>query len=276
MRNIININNNWKFIRQDAGLPEAYPEAWTDVNLPHTWNAVDGNDGNGSYYRGKCWYARTFETPVQPLAGGRVFVEFQGANSEATVYVNGEKVVYHEGGYSTFRADITELCKAEGENLLVVSCSNEANDYVYPQNADFTFYGGLYRDVNQISVPNAHFDLEYYGGPGIMVTPKPTDCGGATFEVEAFVKNGDENFTVQYTVLDEMGNEVGYAVRPWDAPKTTIFVPDAVKWDFENPYLYTVVAQLQRRNETCDEIDTRVGVRSFRCDPQEGFFSMVS
>ena len=81
MRNIININENWKFIREDAGLPAAYPAEWSTVNLPHTWNAVDGNDGNGSYYRGTCWYAKTFETPKQALAGGRVFVEFQGDNS---------------------------------------------------------------------------------------------------------------------------------------------------------------------------------------------------
>ncbi len=270
MRNIINLNDNWKFIREDAGLPGAYPESWQDVQLPHTWNAVDGNDGNGSYYRGTCWYARTFETPQQPLAGGRVFVEFLGANSEATVYVNGQKVAYHEGGYSTFRADITDAC-ADGENLLAVSVCNEANDRVYPQNADFTFYGGLYRDVNLISVPNAHFDLEYYGGPGIMVTPKPAQ-GGATFEIEAFVKNADENFTVQYTVYDEEGKAVAFGVRPASAPKTTLFVPDAQLWDFENPYLYTVVAQLQRRNETYDEIDVRAGVRSFSCDAQKGFF----
>ena len=272
MRNIISINENWKFIRENVGLPAAYPADWTDVNLPHTWNAVDGNDGNGSYYRGKCWYAKTFDTPVQPLAGGKVFVEVLAASSEATVYVNGTEVIYHEGGYSTFRADITDLCKDGEENLLVIACNNEANDFVYPQNADFTFYGGLYRGVNIISVPNAHFDLEYYGGPGIMVTPKPTECGGATFEIEAFVKNADENFTVQYTVLDEEGLEVAYASRPASAPKTTVFLPDAHLWDFENPYLYTVVAELQRRNETYDEIDTRVGVRSFHVDPQEGFY----
>ena len=126
MRNIININSGWKFIRENVGLPTAFPADWIDVCLPHTWNAVDGNDGNGSYYRGTCWYATTFETPKQPLAGGRVFVEFMGANSEATVYFNGEKVAYHEGGYSTFRAELTDLCKQEGENLLVVSVCNEA------------------------------------------------------------------------------------------------------------------------------------------------------
>ena len=271
MRNIININENWKFIQEDAGLPSVYPADWQTVDVPHSWNAVDGCDGNGSYDRGQYWYAKTFETPVQPLAGGRVFVEFMGVNSEATVYVNGEKVTYHEGGYSTFRAEITDLCKADEENLLVVAVNNKANDYVYPQHADFTFYGGIYRDVNIISVPDAHFDLEYYGGPGIMVTPKPTECGGATFEIESWVKNADENFTVQYSIFDEDGEEVGYAVRPADATKTTIFVPDANLWDFDEPYLYTVVAELQRRNETYDDIEVNVGVRTFACDPQEGF-----
>ena len=271
MRNIININENWKFIQEDAGLPSVYPENWQTVDVPHSWNAVDGCDGNGSYDRGQYWYAKSFETPVQPLAGGRVFVEFMGVNSEATVYVNGEKVTYHEGGYSTFRAEITDLCKDGEENLLVVAVNNKANDYVYPQHADFTFYGGIYRDVNIISVPDAHFDLEYYGGPGIMVTPKPTECGGATFEIESWVKNADENFTVQYSIFDEDGEEVGYAVRPADATKTTIFVPDANLWDFDEPYLYTVVAELQRRNETYDDIEVNVGVREFKCDPQEGF-----
>ncbi len=153
----------------------------------------------------------------------------------------------------------------------MVECSNIANDYVYPQNADFTFYGGLYRGVNLISVPNAHFDLEYYGGPGMMVTPKPTDCGGATFEIESFVKNADENFTVQYSIFDEEGNEVGYAVRPADTAKTTIFVPDINLWNLDAPYLYTVIAELQRRNETYDDIEVNVGVRSFSCDPERGF-----
>ena len=271
MRNIININENWKFIQEDAGLPSVYPADWQTVDVPHSWNAVDGCDGNGSYDRGQYWYAKTFETPAQPLAGGRVFVEFMGVNSEATVYVNGTKVTYHEGGYSTFRAEITELCKDGEENLLVVAVNNKANDYVYPQHADFTFYGGIYRDVNIISVPDAHFDLEYYGGPGIMVTPKPTECGGATFEIESWVKNADENFTVQYSIFDEDGEEVGYAVRPADATKTTIFVPDANLWDFDEPYLYTVVAELQRRNETYDDLEVNVGVREFKCDPQEGF-----
>lgn len=271
MRNVINLNQDWKFIQQDAGLPESLPADWQTVQLPHSWNAIDGQDGNGSYDRGKYWYAKTFETPKQPLPGGKVFVEILAAGQQATVYVNGTEVTYHEGGYSTFRADITSLCKEEGENLLVVACSNEYKDNVYPQSADFTFYGGLYRGVNLISVPEAHFDLEYYGGPGIQVTPKPCDCGGATFEIVTYVKNTDENFTVLYSVLDAEGKEVASGCRPADSTGITLYVPDAKKWDIDSPYLYTVKAALQRRNETYDEISTRAGVRSFSCDPQKGF-----
>ena len=271
MRNIINLNQDWRFIQENAGLPEVFPEHWSVINLPHTWNAVDGHDGNGGYNRGCYWYAKSFTTPKQPLAGGRVFVEILAAGQQATVYVNGSEVIYHEGGYSTFRADITDLCKEEGENLLVVACSNENKSSVYPQSADFTFYGGLYRGVNLISVPNTHFDLEYYGGPGLQVTPKPCECGGATFEMVSWVKNPDENFTVMYSVKDAEGKEVASAVRSADDTKVTVYVPDVTKWDMDNPYLYTVTATLQRRNEAYDEISARVGVREFSCDPNKGF-----
>ena len=273
MRNIINLNQGWKFIQKDAGLPSVLPEDWQSVDLPHTWNAIDGHDGNGSYDRGSYWYARNFETPKQPLAGGRVYVEVLAAGQQATVYVNGEKVTYHEGGYSRFRADITDLCRTDGsENLLVINCSNEYKDSVYPQTADFTFYGGLYRGVNLISVPDAHFDLDYYGGPGFTVTPKPCDCGGAEFELKTYVTNPDENFTVLYSVKDAGGNEVAGGCRPADDTAITLYVPDAHLWSVDDPYLYKVTALLQRRNEACDEITVDAGVRSFSVDPGKGFF----
>lgn len=270
MRNVLNLNDNWKFIQKDAGLPQTLPADWQDVNLPHCWNAVDGHDGNGSYDRGKYWYAKSFSTPKQPLGGGKLFVEVLAAGQQATVYMNGKEVAYHEGGYSIFRADITEQCKEEGENLLVIACSNELKDSVYPQSADFTFYGGLYRGVNLISVPDAHFDLEYYGGPGIQVTPTPTE-GGASFEIVSYVKNVDENFTVLYTICDAQGQEVAQACRPAESPAVTVFVPDAQLWEIDSPYLYTVKAVLQRRNEAYDEISVQAGVRSFSCHPDKGF-----
>lgn len=271
MRNVINLNQDWRFIQENAGLPECLPENWLKIDLPHSWNAIDGQDGNGSYDRGCYWYAKSFTTPKQPLAGGKVYVEILAAGQQAAVYVNGKEVIYHEGGYSTFRADITDLCKEDGDNLLVVACSNENKSSVYPQSADFTFYGGLYRGVNLISVPDTHFDLEYYGGPGLQVTPKPCECGGATFELVSWVVNPDENFTVLYSIKDSEGKEVACAVRPADDTKVTVYVPDITRWDIDNPYLYTVTATLQRRNEAYDEISARVGVRDFSCDPNKGF-----
>jgi len=271
MRNLIQLNHDWRFVQKDAGLPAALPQDWERVELPHSWNAVDGHDGNGSYDRGRYWYAKSFPTPKQPLAGGRVYVEFPAAGQQAAVYVNGREVICHEGGYSAFRADITNLCKAEGENLLVVACSNESKSSVYPQAADFTFYGGLYRGVNLISVPEVHFDLDYYGGSGLQVTPKPCESGGAAFEMITWVKGADENFTVMYSIKDADGKEVASAVRPADCTKVTVYVPEAKKWEINDPYLYTVTATLQRRNEAYDEISARVGVRSFSCDPARGF-----
>ncbi len=271
MRTIIDLDQDWKFIREDAGLPAEFPEHWQDVDLPHTWNAVDGMDGGGNYYRGRCWYARTFEMPRQPLPGGRVYVEILAAGQQAAVYVNGRQAVYHEGGYSAFRADVTELCREDGKNLLAVACDNSNKDSVYPQSADFTFYGGLYRGVNLISVPHTHFDLDHFGGPGLKVTPRPCSCGGAKFELESWVTDPDENFTVMYSIKNAEGHEVASAVRPASDPNVTVAVPSARRWSMDDPYLYTVTAALQRRNEAYDEVSARVGVREFSCDPQKGF-----
>lgn len=271
MRNIVNLNRDWRFIQEDAGLPEEFPSRWKQIDLPHTWNAVDGHDGNGSYARGRFWYAKSFRKPVQPLEGGRVYVEIPAAGQQAEVFVNGTSVIYHEGGYSTFRADITDLCREDEDNLLVIACSNENKSSVYPQSADFTFYGGLYRGVNLISVPKTHFELEYYGGPGIQITPKPCEDGGAVFEMESWIAGGDENFTVMYSVLDARGKEVAAGVRPADDTKLTLYVPEAHLWEIDSPYLYTVTATLQRRNEAYDEVTARAGVRSFSCDPEKGF-----
>lgn len=271
MREQINLNQGWKFTMEDEGVVTSLPIHWQDVDLPHTWNAVDGHDGNGSYKRSSCWYAKSFKTPKQPLAGGRTYVEILAAGQQASVYVNGKKAAYHEGGYSIFRADITDLCRPEGENLLVINCSNEYKDSVYPQSADFTFYGGLYRGVNMISVPDTHFDLDYCGGPGIMVTPKPCDCGGASFEITTYVTNPGEDFTVLYSIEDREGMEVASGTRPSDNTSITLVVPDARLWQIDDPYLYKVTALLVRRNEVYDEVSAKTGVRSFSCHPDKGF-----
>ena len=264
MREIISLNENWTL-----SFPKG-DHATEQVNLPHTWNAVDGNDGNGSYLRTTGVYTRTFTAPKQPREGGRTYVEVLAAALNSTVKVNGQVATTHEGGFSIFRADVTDLCH-EGENELTIEVSNEDTPSMYPSSADFTFYGGLYRGVNLISVPDAHFDLNYYGGPGMMVTPVPTEDGGANFTIKSFVTNPADDLTVMYSIEDCFGREVASAVRGSADTEVTIYVPDAQLWSMDEPNLYTVVATLQRNNEEVDEIAANVGVRSFKVTPDEGF-----
>ena len=264
MREIISLNENWTL-----SFPKG-DHATEQVNLPHTWNAVDGNDGNGSYLRTTGVYTRTFTAPKQPREGGRTYVEVLAAALNSTVKVNGQVATTHEGGFSIFRADVTDL-RHEGENELTIEVSNEDTPSMYPSSADFTFYGGLYRGVNLISVPDAHFDLDYYGGPGMMVTPVPTEDGGANFTIKSFVTNPADDLTVMYSIEDCFGREVASAVRGSADTEVTIYVPDAQLWSMDEPNLYTVVATLQRNNEEVDEIAANVGVRSFKVTPDEGF-----
>ena len=197
----------------------------------------------------------------------RYYIEFQGANSSAEVYLNGKKIASHDGGYSTFRADMTDAL--EIRNLLVVVVDNSANETVYPQMADFTFYGGIYRDVNVICVSDAHFDLDYYGAPGIKVTPE-VKGNGADVEVEVFVTNGKMGQTVKYTLLDKEGNAL--AETESADTKVVLAIPSVTLWHGrKNPYLYTAKAELIEDGKILDNISARFGCRTFKIDADNGF-----
>ena len=150
MRKITLLNTDWKYVKSAADAAAAFAASGEAVTLPHTWNAVDGQDGGNDYYRGTCWYTKKLEVPALE-DGEEAWLEFTAAAMMADVYLNGEKLAHHEGGYSTFRVNLTDHLQAENE--LAVSVDNSDNDRVYPQKADFTFYGGLYREVNLIVVP---------------------------------------------------------------------------------------------------------------------------
>ena len=195
MRREIELKKGWVFTGRDGKAVK--------VDLPHTWNAVDGQDGGNDYYRGTCHYSTTFAAPDLDSKTQRVYLEFQGVNSSAEVVLNGQKVMSHDGGYSTFRADVTEFLTKE--NKLEVAVDNSVNDRVYPQKADFTFYGGIYRDVLLRIVSNEHFEMDYYGGDGVMVTPTVEGKDGKV-HVESFHKA--ENAKVAVTLIDAQGNPV--------------------------------------------------------------------
>ena len=202
MRQIIDINRKWAFSKEADQVPEKMPKNWYWVNLPHTWNAIDGQDGGNDYYRGTAFYAKEIQRAELPQAD-RYYLELRGANSSADVYLNGKAMSHHDGGYSTWRVDLTE--SLTDRNLLVIAVDNGVNDRVYPQNADFTFYGGLYRDANLIAVSESHFDLEYYGGTGIQVTPTVTGAD-ASVEIRAFVSGAKPGQQLRFCVKDADGN----------------------------------------------------------------------
>jgi len=266
MRTVVNFNAKWAFTKQATEVPTQLPGNWDWVNLPHSWNAIDGQDGGNDYYRGTCYYAKTLDRSELPQAD-KYYLEICGANSSATVFVNGKSLAHHDGGYSTWRVDITEALEAC--NLFVIAVDNSANDRVYPQMADFTFYGGLYRDVNIICVNKSHFDLEYYGAPGIKVTPEVCQKS-AKVEVEVFLKDKAEGQLVRISLLDKEGNCVA-ACETHDT-KTGLAINDVRLWHGRrDPYLYTAVAELVENGEVIDKVSARFGCRTFEIDPERGF-----
>lgn len=261
MRNIVSFNDNWKFIKNAADEVEAAKGEGESIALPHTWNAVDGQDGGNDYHRGTCWYVKKFAKPEKNETD-KAYLEFCGAAMTAEIYLNGEKISRHEGGYSTFRVEITE--RLEEENTLVVSVDNSNNTTVYPQTADFTFYGGLYRDVNLIIVPETHFDLAYCGSQGIKVTPVVNlEEKKAVVTVEAWVC-GDADM-----VTFEVNQEKINASLEDGRAKAEFVIENVHLWDgVDDPYLYTAKAFM----ENGDIVSTRFGCRKYYIDPQKGFF----
>ena len=263
-----NINASWKFTKDAVSVAPGTSVLangnWEQIDLPHTWNGTDGQDGGNDYHRGTCYYAKTMsraEFGEEP----NVYMEFEGANSSATLYVNGKQAGSHDGGYSTWRVNITDLL--EDENEIVVAVDNAPNDHVYPQMADFTFYGGLYRNVNVLSVGDAHFELDYYGGPAISVTPevKGTD---AEVEVQVFVTDGDE---LEYVILDD-GKEIAKQTVSADTTSVHFTIPNVHLWNGrKDPHLYTAKVSLKKDGKVVDERTTRFGCRTFEIDPEKGF-----
>ena len=255
MRRIQKIMNDWSFIYHDG--------TKTVLDLPHTWNAIDGQDGGNDYWRGTCRYEKTFAMPEFDAETELVYLQFHGVNASAKVVLNGKEVCVHDGGYSTFRNDVTAIL--EDENELVVYVDNSVNDKVYPQKADFTFYGGIYRDVELLTVSKAHFELDYFAGPGIKVTP---EVKGKDAEIRVETWTNTEG-NVKVTLTDAEGK----AVAEGNGTDAVLKVADVHLWDgVADPYLYTVKAELTVDGKVVDEVSTTCGVRYFSFDADKGFY----
>ncbi len=257
MRKITNINNDWLFTIDGKT---------QNINLPHTWNAFDGQDGSNGYLRTKGVYTKELE-PSDKIT----FLECEGVNSKAEIRVNNELVATHQGGYSTFRTDITKYIK-NGCKIEIVA-DNTSDDTVYPTAADFTFYGGVYRDVNLIEVPDCRFSMTDYGSDGVYITPVKTDSGWE-IQIKALIDNADYSHMARFTLLDAEGTQLAStecALKPIVCSALTVENP--ILWQgVENPYLYTVKCEIFSENEIADCLNIKTGLREFYVDSEKGFF----
>ena len=273
MRKEVLFNDNYVFEKE--GVTEV-------VALPHTWNAEDGQSAS-DYYRGVCTYTKKFTKP-QLADGEQLYLEINGANSSSQVSLNGRLLATHDGGYSTYHVNLTE--ELLDENELIIKVDNSPNDHVYPQKADFTFYGGLYRDIKLITVPESHFDLDYYGGKGFYVTPQMKEDGSAEIRFDAYVYGEAEEVSV--SVKNGPGAQHVTLYIPEEDTQTlyedgalsgtnhftgTVTIEHPHLWNgLKDPFLYTATASLKKNGQVTDEVTTKFGCRSYHFDPEKGFF----
>lgn len=307
MRKIIPLNHNWQFAKTPYSKRDEADIRWSCVSLPHTWNAVDGADGGGAYYRGECCY-KTTVNPGTLLAGSPwafareaesrrntdtaphpaahpsslpsvcAFLRIPALSLRGSVYVNGREAGSHEGGYSAFTVDITkdflQARESDAELEILITADNSDHSHIYPQMADFTFYGGLYRGVELLLLPEAHFDVTFHGAKGLCITTElPEESGHALLHINSWVTTDAEDYTVRYQVVDRDGSIVAECWRPAAEPKADILLLSPELWQgVDNPYLYRLTATLVYRNEQVDQVSTTFGIREFYVDSEKGFF----
>ncbi|MBR4859095.1 MAG: glycoside hydrolase family 2 protein, partial [Clostridia bacterium] len=264
MRQIVKFNDNWHFWKDVADVN--IQDGGENVNLPHTWNAIDGQDGGNDYFRGTCVYKKVFHRDELPESE-KYYLEINGANSSADVYMNGKRLAHHDGGYSTWRINITGYLRPE--NIITVLVDNSPNEEVYPQVADFTFYGGLYRDVNIICVNDTHFELEYFGSRGLIITPEIIG-NDADVKIDTYITNIENGDEILCSIYDADNNLV--AESKSKETSVNLKIENVHLWHGTvDPYLYTAKASIIRNGEEIDSVSSRFGCRTFKIDPQNGF-----
>ena len=275
------LDGPWHFQRADvpaASGAEFDDAGWPVVTLPHTWNAVDGEAG-GEYYRGPGWYRRELQLPDAP-ATRRRYLQFDGAALAADVWVNGHAAGHHEGGYATFRLDVTAWLHA-GRNVVAVRVDNAPSRRIAPLGGDFTVFGGLYRGVQLVSTDAAHIDLLDDGGPGVYVGTREITHGEARLALSTRVTNdapGARALRLRWTLRDAGGTlvqrrvaRVVVAAGSTRSVSQDLAVARAHVWQgVDDPYLYTLSVEVLDGRAVLDRVATAVGIRAFSIDPDHG------
>ena len=256
MRTVLNIDSGWKFTKEGETVA---------VDLPHSFNAEDGQS-RPDYYRGKCSYSKK----LPPLEGGS-WLEINGANSVAEVYLGNRKIAEHRGGYSMFRVELTPYLKESDE--LRIDVDNSDFDDVYPSTADFTFYGGLYRDVNVITgLGKKHFALDS-GRNGVFVTPEVLKDGNGKLTVKTVVRGVETGDEIKLTLTDRDGKVAASLTAATAAGEYSLDVSDVSLWNgTAEPYLYTLRCELYSAGVKEDEVTVKTGFRTVTFDAEKGCF----
>lgn len=294
MKTITPLQTGWRFYRGAYPVP---PGAETQtVDLPHTWNAMDGQDGGGDYFRGECCYVKTIR--LQKKENTLYYLAFYGANSVCTLYVNGVSVGVHRGGYTLFRMNITHAL-VSGENEIVAAVSNAPFPDVIPLTADFTFFGGIYREVSLAEVSGTHFSLEEFGSDGVLVTypNTPQIAKSAQVTVRAAIKGAGIGCRLRVSIsqadtfvpcvgidqpdfeLEQLTDPAQQTVAEAETEITsaqtalTLCVASPHLWNGRKaPFRYKVLCEILQNGSVCDCVEKYIGFRYFRIDPKKGFF----
>ena len=283
-RERLTLNQGWRYadgVQSGAQAPAFDDAGWTAVALPHTWNAHDGFDKRKPYRRGEGWYRRELSLPPG-LEGKRLFVRFEGANQVADVFLNGRLLGRHVGGYTAFAFEITPFVRFDAPNLLAVRVDNSHDPDIPPLEADFTFFGGIYRDAWLIATDPLHVDVLDHASAGIFIDTPQADAGRAVVRVRGAVVNQSgarREVSVRHRVLDAQGREVARtASRPLAMDGGRRVFEDLLPplrnpqlWSPDAPYLYRVVTEVLHAGRVTDRVENRFGVRWFHFDAQRGF-----
>jgi len=284
------INSNWAFHKGDInGFPSNRSDTshWEKVSLPHSWNTADVTVDSPSYYRGIGWYKKTIYVP-QSWQGKSVYLYFEGVNQVSEVFINGQSLGKHIGGYTAFSFDIGKLLKYDKPstpNEITVKADNSHNENIPPLNADFTFFGGIYRDVYLITANPVHFNLDDNGGSGgvKIKTPVVSDAE-ADVTIESAVTNTGSaklKIFVSSVIEDAAGNQVKEASTNVNLPANgTITNVQPINgiarphlWSPDDPYLYEVITTIKDKDgNVLDETASPLGLRWFKFDAATGFY----
>jgi beta-galactosidase len=286
-RTVASLDPSWRFLRSDVAGAEAVSfndSSWGTVNLPHTWNNLDGQDGGNDYYRGVGWYRKHYTVP-DALSGQELFLKFDGASLVTDLYVNGTFVGEHQGGFAAFDWDVTPYLTAGADNVLAVKVNNAYRSDVAPLSGDFTIDGGLYRHVNLIATDPLHVSLTDYASDGVYLQQSNVSAASADLQITTKLQNDSldaHNVTIQADILDAAGAVIT-TLTSTQAPasgagtdviqNTTLAIPHL--WNgVSDPYLYHVTVSVIDADTgiTTDAVTEPLGLRFFSVSPAQGFF----